>query len=322
MLHVLFNWWSKEILHSWCWLWRFSKNLRFDVALSLNVYWSLSNLLRDGLIINSISAILLSESLLLIDKPIEIEFIIDLEVLGVVCVPILDILPRSISELIGTSPCFPTPGPLLKHGGCLRLGLEEFSLLAFCFFLEVQHAWRWEFLWLVDHLVHDLTLLLLHWLLVEGVFTFYLNLLVIMLNKVEDWVWRRSSEAGYLVIAIVTINSIPIITNLVPSFILKRDKAVAWKLVFYEIWVTWKVSCSWRSFESIVLVATFYIFYVHLLVDPFSKFIKLSRPIFPSATLWALLGLLDPILCLPSTPLLLDELFLGKLFSLPLEFEF
>ena len=85
---------------------------------------------------------------------------------------------------------------------------------------------------MIHDLVYYLALLLLNWLLVVRVFTLNLNLLVVMLIKIQDWVRRWSSIPGDIIVAVVSIYSIAVIAHLVSSFVLQWDQAIAWELVF------------------------------------------------------------------------------------------
>jgi hypothetical protein len=228
VLHVLLNSW-KVVLDSYRWFRGRAQDLRLDIALGLNIDRGLLNLLRDGVVIDYVSAILLSQSLLFIDKPIEIKLIVNLKVFGVISIALVNIFACSISELIHPFSGLPAPGPFLHDTCSFSLLLEHLLLLPLSLLFEIEYAGCWELNRRLNDLVYDLSSsLLFHGLLIVGLLALDLDVWVVLLNKVQDGVRGRLGEASDIIVAVVAVNPVAVVTDLIPELLLQWDQTVPW----------------------------------------------------------------------------------------------
>ena len=204
---------------------------------------------RYGVILHhGIGSILGSESLLFFQKSVQIKWIISFEGVRKFLIFLVDLLSCSLDSFWVSFPGLPASEPFL-HDNCGELLLFSFECFHFfCLFLNINHPWDrvGSDSGVLDRSVVDLSFVFLLFYRLFIIWFIQSTGLVILLVlrrsllKVKNIVLRWSCieidaillplSVDNIVVAIVTMDSVPVISHTLHFLKLKRYHAVAWKL--------------------------------------------------------------------------------------------
>ena len=174
-------------------------------------------------IINILSLIDLSQPLFFIIESLNIVFIILLELLSELMMSIVNFFPHPDPKLPRLFSILPASSPLLHDHCCISVSFPFFGLLSSSFILNIDNSRNFGRHFEICYcLVHNLSFLFLHWLIIVWIIT--LLRWFLFLREIEDvsilflWRWRfptflSSLFFNYVIKAIVTVKTISVISG-------------------------------------------------------------------------------------------------------------